>query len=308
MITFDDKHSISDISISTALGFGGGIFPYTMDPAYIEFMTAVHNLGVTVFPKSTTRYKRKGNFIPWNPLTWKYIQRIDDLAMLNAYGLTNKGVQAYTGLWLRLLKNGSNIIPSFYPEFSKGTHTAVTETVESVKIMRNDLGDLFWGVQVNFSCANSSEAIDRNMQDAARLVSSLRVFFPNLVIIAKIGVVHPIDFVVELERLGVRAVQSFNAVPYGVIFPDRKSPLSDVGGGSVSGSEIFSLCYGKNKALRKAVKLPLIMGGGATSLDRIMSYRDIGADCVDMCTFPLRKPAEAENAMAVTIMCTERDD
>ena len=70
------KRQISPVVISTALGHDGrGIFPYTLLPGYRRLLAAVRDTGTTVFTKSATRFKRRGNFIPANPLTWKYIRQ-----------------------------------------------------------------------------------------------------------------------------------------------------------------------------------------------------------------------------------------
>ena len=72
-----EKRQISPVVISTALGHDGrGIFPYTLLPGYRRLLAAVRDTGATVFTKSATRFKRRGNFIPANPLTWKYIRRL----------------------------------------------------------------------------------------------------------------------------------------------------------------------------------------------------------------------------------------
>ncbi len=70
------QRQISPVVISTALGHDGrGIFPYTLLSAYRRLLAAVQDTGTTVFTKSATRFKRRGNFIPANPLTWKYIRQ-----------------------------------------------------------------------------------------------------------------------------------------------------------------------------------------------------------------------------------------
>ena len=93
-MTTGGEEKISRVLISTALGpGGGGIFPYTLLPSYRRLLGVVKETKTTVIAKSATRYRRQGNFIPGNPFTWKYIRRISDQGMLNAYGLTNQGVK-----------------------------------------------------------------------------------------------------------------------------------------------------------------------------------------------------------------------
>ncbi len=129
------EKKLSPVVISTALGLGGqGIFPYTLWPAYLRLIKAVRETGAAVLTKSATRHPRQGNFIPANPLTWKYIQRLPGCGMLNAYGLTNKGVEAAAPRIKKACEAGLNVIPNLYPEFAKGTETAVRETLEAAGI------------------------------------------------------------------------------------------------------------------------------------------------------------------------------
>ena len=82
MISFA-KRQISTIVLSTALGPDGrGIFPYTLWPAYRRLLRAVRENAATVLTKSATRLARRGNFVPANPFTWKYIRRLPRGGML----------------------------------------------------------------------------------------------------------------------------------------------------------------------------------------------------------------------------------
>ena len=140
------KRQISPVVISTALGHDGrGIFPYTLLPGYRRLLAAVRDTGATVFTKSATRFKRRGNFIPANPLTWKYIRRLPDMGMLNAYGLTNAGVEVCAPDIRRACDEGFKIIPNIYPEFIKGTAIAIRETLEAVAIYQRQPGPSFPG-------------------------------------------------------------------------------------------------------------------------------------------------------------------
>ena len=135
------QRQISPVVISTALGHDGrGIFPYTLLPGYRRLLAAVRDTGATVFTKSATRFKRRGNFIPANPLTWKYIRRLPDMGMLNAYGLTNAGVEVCAPDIRRACDLGFKIIPNLYPEFIKGTDIAIRETLEAVEIYQQQPG------------------------------------------------------------------------------------------------------------------------------------------------------------------------
>ncbi len=295
MITIGQR-LISTIVLSTALGSDGrGIFPYTLLPSYRRLLRAVNTTPTTVFTKSATRYPRRGHFVPANPLTWKYIHRLPNLGMLNAYGLTNKGVENCAAKVGAACREGYQVIPNFWPEFSSGSDRARQETLEAIDIYRRHLGGAFWALELNFSCPNVPEDIAGNVTDGLACVRAVKTAHPDLFLIAKLSVQHPYEFAQELERAGVGALHAVNTIPYELVFPPNRhppSPLAEVGGGGVSGGPAFHQAYQYNKALRPLVRLPLIMGCGVTSEEDVKRYLDLGADAVSICTLALCKPEE----------------
>jgi dihydroorotate dehydrogenase len=288
------KRQISPVVISTALGHDGrGIFPYTLLPGYRRLLAAVRDTGATVFTKSATRFKRRGNFIPANPLTWKYIRRLPDRGMLNAYGLTNAGVEVCAPDIRRACDLGFKIVPNLYPEFIKGTDTAIQETLAAIETYRQHLGPLFVALELNYSCPNSEEAIAKNVVQALQCTRKVRSLYPQLYLIAKLSICHPYEFAQELERIGVNAIHAVNTIPYNIVFPLQRSPLNEVSGGGVSGGPAFPLALRYNQELRQKVDSFLIMGCGVTGEDDVRRYFDLGADAVSLCTLALRKPQEA---------------
>jgi len=292
------KRPISPVVISTALGQAGrGLFPYTLLPGYRRLLRAVKETGATVFSKSATRFPRRGNFVPANPLTWKYIRRLPGLGLLNAYGLTNHGAAAGAPDIRRSCELGFRVIPNLYPEFIKGAETAIMETLEALEIYRQALGPLFWAVELNYSCPNSAEEIARNVDQGLKCTRQVRQQFPGLFLIAKLSFCHPYEFAQELEKLGVSALHAINTIPYEIIFPPDRYPLSplwQVGGGGVSGGPAWAAASEYNRGLRPKVKVFLIMGCGVSSRAEVQRYFDIGADAVSICTLALRDWREAE--------------
>ncbi len=294
-----ERGRISTVVISTALGPGGrGIFPYTLLPGYRRLLQAVKDTGTSIFTKSATRFKRKGNFIAWNPLTWKYIRRLPKGGMLNAYGLTNQGAEACALEIKKSDDQGFKVIPNFYPEFAKGTGLAIKDTLEALEIYRQILGPDFWALELNFSCPNSEEAIRQNVAQGLKCSREVKEKFPDLFLIAKISICHPYEFAQELERLGVNALHAINTIPFAISFPLKRSPLWRVGGGGVSGGPAFAAALHYNTELRKKVSLPIIMGCGVRQRDDVQRYLDIGADAVSFCTLALRNPGEAAEIIA----------
>ncbi len=296
MITLGQRR-ISSIVLSTALGPDGrGIFPYTLWPGYRLLLRTVRETSTTVITKSATRFPRRGNFLPANPLTWKYIQRLPDGGMLNAYGLTNKGVAAVAPEIGAACREGFQVIPNFWPEFTKGREVVERELLEAVALYREHLGEAFWALELNFSCPNVPEDLACNWRDGLACVQVLKSAHPDLFVIGKISIRHPYEFAQELERAGAGALHAINTIPYELVFPPDRfppSPLAKVGGGGVSGGPAFAQAYQYNKGLRPLVRLPLIMGCGVTGCDEVRRYLDLGADAVSICTLALRQPDEA---------------
>jgi len=285
---------ISPVVISTALGHDGrGIFPYTLLPGYRRLLKAVSDTGTAVFTKSATRFPRRGNFIPANPLTWRYIRRLPGMGLLNSYGLTNQGAAACAADIAKACDLGLKVIPNIYPEFIKGTDMAIRESLEAVAIYRHSLGHHFKALELNFSCPNSEEAISHNVAQSLLCALEVRRSHQDLFLVAKLSICHPFELAQELERLGVNALHAVNTIPYNIVFPLQRSPLAEVGGGGVSGGPAFDLAYKYNRELRSKVGLFLVMGCGVTSLEDAQRYFDLGADAVSLCTLALRNSREA---------------
>ncbi len=295
MITIGER-CISTIVLSTALGPDGrGIFPYTLWPAYRRLLRAVRENAITVITKSATRFPRRGNFVPTNPFTWKYIRRLPHDSMLNAYGLTNAGVAAVAPEIGAACQAGLKVIANFWPEFTQGSEKAVRETLEAITLYRQHLGEAFWALELNLSCPNVPEEMACNLADGLACVRTVQASHPDLFLITKISIRHPYEFAQELERAGVGALHAINTIPYDLVFPASHfppSPLADVGGGGVSGGLAFDQAYRYNRGLRPLVSVPLIMGCGVTGKEDVQRYLDLGADAVSICTLALREPAE----------------
>ena len=296
MIKFANGKSISSIVISTALGVSGsGMFPYTWLPGYRGLLKTIKKKEITVFAKSSTRNSLIGNFILQKPSTWKYIQRIPEGGMLNAYGLTNDGIEVNARKIATACKKGFRVIPNIYPQFAKGLDIAIAETLESMAIFERCIGSYFWAIEINYSCPNSKEQIAQNMSIVLTCSSAVKERYPHIILIAKTSVVHPFEFYPQLKDVGVNVIHAINTIPHDLVFPGKTSPLQGVGGGGVSGGPAFDLAYSYNKKVRMAVPdMPLIMECGVTNTERTLKYFKIDADAVGICTTVLRNSSEAQ--------------
>jgi dihydroorotate dehydrogenase (NAD+) catalytic subunit len=290
---------IKSFCISTALGhFGSGMFPYSFSPSYRKLISAAKETCTAIFSKSATRYERIGNFITSNPRTWKFVQRItgSQTGMLNAYGLTNPGVQVIAEKIERSMHIKRLVVyPNFFPEFFKGKEVAIKETLEAIEIYRRELGYLFGILEINYSCPNSGEEIRANMENCSESTKAIKSRHPDLFLITKIGYDHPYEFAQEQERVGADAIHAINTIPFKTVFPNGISPLEKYGkgGGGVSGGPAKMRAYEYNKGLRDKVSVPLIFGCGVERLDDYYRYVDAGADAVSACSLIIRDPKEA---------------
>jgi dihydroorotate dehydrogenase len=294
MIPISDNRFISNLCISTALGHSGsGMFPYTLMPVYRWLMRVTRSIETTVFSKSSTRFYRVGNFVITDPKTWHFVQRIKDseTGMLNAYGLTNQGVEAESRKMILAGKKGYSVVPNFFPEFVKESEVAIRETLEAMEILSKALGGSFDIVELNYSCPNSAECMLDNIEACSACTRAVRAAYPNLFVIAKVGYRHPYEFCEEQERAGASALHAINTIPFADVYgPKILSPLADVGGGGVSGGPAKQLAYEYNEGLGKRVSLPLVFGCGVENFDDYLRYFDIGASAVSVCSAAIRTP------------------
>ncbi|HLN19422.1 MAG TPA: HisA/HisF-related TIM barrel protein, partial [Patescibacteria group bacterium] len=112
--------------------------------------------------------------------------------------------------------------------------------------------------------------------------------------IVKKGINHPTEAVVEWTTAGMDILHGINAVPHGLVYPGKISPLADVGGGAISGADITKIALEDNYKSRKATDVPMIFGGGNTNVDDVKRCFDLGADAVSICTVASEDTVEAE--------------
>ena len=93
-ISLPNGNNLSRIIISTAFGIArDGIFPHTLRPSYRDLIKEADRTNTSRIGKSFTTDPRIGNFRPRYPWTWGCIRKIGSDGMLNAYGLTNPGLE-----------------------------------------------------------------------------------------------------------------------------------------------------------------------------------------------------------------------
>ncbi|NTW22106.1 hypothetical protein HGA34_01015 [Candidatus Falkowbacteria bacterium] len=301
MIRFPNGKILPSVVLSTIGGhYGSGMFPYIFDAGYNHLMSSLPETRTAILTKSATYNKRVGNVVMHKPWTaYQYIRRIKDRGMVNAYGLTNPGINECVEGIGKAIARGYNAIPNFYPEFVKNgvdrLEEAIRETIVAIRCFKYNLGEAFWAVELNFSCPNSEEEIAKNMQQVLQCLAKVREELPFVIIIAKVSWMHPIEFFEEIATKKLAdALHCFNTIPYELVFgAGTRSPLKN-GLGGVSGGPIRELCFTKNQEVAKRVNLPIIMGGGVPvePFDAAKPYFDIGASAISVCTDAAYLPYE----------------
>lgn len=290
MIKFKNGLSISTIAISTIFGHSGrGMFPYYFQPTYQKIVRLAKEKGLTIFSKSSTRERKMENFVIHKPWTWKYIQRLPRLSLLNAYGLTNPGIEKCAREIAKSRKNGFNVVPNFYPEFTKGMSQAIKDTLEATEIycecFRNDR----WILELNLSCPNSKEDIPKNIEMAATCVEKTKKHYPNIAIIAKTSILHPYKFYKMLENSGADCIHAINTIPWNILF-NNPSPLKNVGGGGISGGLSWNKSINYTSYIPNYTSLPVIFACGITDPVSVWICFENDAKAIAVCTWIAREP------------------
>jgi dihydroorotate dehydrogenase len=278
-IVFPGKGRISDFVISTVLGIDGrGIFPLLFWNPYAELIQAAHATGTTILGKSSTRYEHSGNFHIWNPLTWKFVQMFGEKGMINAYGLTNPGIEVTSNDIAESANQGIQIIPNIFPFFKDGWEAAAKQVCDSVDIFRKKMGRKFWAHEVSYSCPNTHECIVENVQDALRCTERAKNHAPDIIFIVKISVAHPPRFAFELSEAGADAIHSANSIPWDILFKS-KSPLNKYGkgDGGVSGGPAFETAYRFNQEVLQHYSGKIIFGCGIVDDEKLHKYRQLAS-------------------------------
>jgi dihydroorotate dehydrogenase (NAD+) catalytic subunit len=299
MITIQGK-TISTVAVSTIFGHGGnGMFPLKFSPKYQKVLEVARKNGNTIFTKSTTANARIGNYHHKKPWTYKFIRNFGPDTLLNAYGLTNEGAIENAKKIRKARKEGFQVIPNIFLEYAKDSTTEeiIGKLVFAVRKIIDDNKRSSEIIKLNISCPNSGEEVKNNTRVALEAVDRLKLFYPNLIIIAKLGYDHPVDFARELEDAGVDILQAINTIPFTRLFPTEKSPLASKGGGGLSGKTAQEASLRKCEEFRKATRLPMIMSCGIVDIPSAKKFFDSGADAISICTVVKTNPEEAKRIL-----------
>ncbi len=261
MIKFSNGHAFEYMAASGALSFDGKGWPWEQPLRWVGLLDPSL---FTVVIKTLTLPPRRGNLRWYNPL--KCVRPLFGGAV-NAVDLTNPGID----WWCK--KIGPLVDSSRFPLV--GSIFGELDELATMASMLNDF-DLV-GLEINASCPNTKTDV---LSNTRRIIRSCEIVKENsrFPLILKVSVTQDTETIVkEVERL-IEAL-SINSVPWMTVFPDRRSPLANLGGGGVSGKIIQPFTWGLVKKLAGITPIPII-GPSIWDFDDLEELRRIGAKAI----------------------------
>lgn len=271
MIRFSNGHTFEYMTASGALGFDGKGWLWERPWRWARLLDPTLFTSAT---KTLTLRPTEGNLRWYNP--FRCIRPIND-GVVNTVGLSNPGVK----WWCEKVGPSVNsaripLVASIWGE--------PEELAELATILSSF--DLV-GLEINVSCPNTE---DRTRQDTARIVASCKAVKASsrLPLILKVSVTHDIPQIVkEVENLA-EAI-SVNSVPWAIAFPNRKSPLKNLGGGGVSGKAAQPFTWDLVQKIANLTTIPVI-GPSVWDFDDLEKIRSLGAKAVSFGSVFLSHP------------------
>ena len=280
MITFSNGHKLDFACASGALSWHGRgwwwerplVWAGIIDPRLL-----------TVVAKTVTYNPKEGNLKMYCP--WRCVRLVDGGAV-NAIGLTNGGFKQWIDDYYPIAKeHGYKIACSIQ-----------VDTLEQAEVMGSALDPLGLAyVELNPSCPNvDGHGATDYVKD---VLDSLQHHCRHPIVVKlSYGQTGDREFIKMLgENPQVEAIHCINTVPWEAVYPRLRSPLGEHTGGKkggVSGPQIFPYTLRALGYLQQATHLPIIAGGGISSLSNVYEAQIAGASAFSIGTLFLRRPWE----------------
>lgn len=275
MIRFNHGYEMDFCCASGALGFNGDGYWWEQPLRWLGLLRPDET---TIVCKTVTVQPRKGNLKSYKP--WECVRPLGGGSFVSAIGLTNPGINVWINKHFpHIERRGYNAAPSIAPE-----------TLTEAKVMGGLLSNLNVPfIEVNISCSNT-EAIE----GAKEIVKTL-FQFARKPIVVKLSYLQAMSkgLIVALSTtIGVQAFHAINAVPWADVFPTKRSPLESTTGvpGGVSGPSIRRLAQDAVFHIKQHTNVPVIAGGGISSLKDVHDFEDAGADAFSIGSLFLHRP------------------
>ena len=271
MITLSNRHSFEYVVASGSLAFDGRGWPWEHP---LRWIGALRPDLFTVVTKTLTREPRRGHLRWSHP--WSCARLLPGGSMVNAVGLTNPGIEWWRREVGPRLHARIPLVVSIY-----GDERQLVEMAEML-----DGFDLV-GIEVNVSCPNT----EHGLGEAEAVAAGVRAVAAasKHPVICKVSVAQ--DYLGIAGRLeGVAEAISFNSVPWAIAFPDRASPLAELGGGGVSGRAAQPHSWRALADIRQSgCTIPLI-ASSIMAYEDLARVRALGASAVSFGSIHMRTP------------------
>ncbi len=172
-------------------------------------------------------------------------------------------------------------------------------TCEEFAEMVSDLGQLgFVAVEINTSCPNVAP---QRADEVIRCVGIAREATKKPLIL-KVSAAQDVSRIIPAVEGKIDAV-SINAVPWDLVFPERRSPLAHLGGGAVSGKLAQQRNWNLLRWIKTISDLPVI-GPDVWDFSDIARLGELGADAwsfgaLQLC-FPWKPTMYVKKAQSIT--------
>lgn len=283
--------------------------------------------GAEFVAKTTTLMPRPGNM----PLTERHTPR--ELypkcivvkpakgVTLNSVGLSGPGAEALFSEWRKLwvkrkVRRG---FISFMPVQST-PEGRLAETEGFARLFHEfclQVGTMFVGLQVNFSCPNVSLPTRELVREVGAILGAFRESnAAGVPVIAKFSAATPVDGVVEavMRSRDCDGISVSNTIPWGKlgdripwsdIFGGSESPLAHIGGGGLSGKPLLPIVRDWILDARKMGMSKVIVGGGGVlSQHDADCLLDVGADAIEVGSAAILRPWRVHGIVKHVLMRT----
>lgn len=278
MIELSNGHSFEFAAASGALAFDGRGWPWDwpfrwtglLDPRLFTIVTK------TIMPELW-----KGNLqwrAPWRVVKFLSAQGnvINPVLLLarpnllagavNAVGLTSPGLEIFLERDCPVIERaGCKVIISITRE--RGL--SCKKMARRLNGQRNVVG-----IEYNASCPNTDPVLLQNAEIVARNCYGIKEV-SDYPLLLKLSYAQPY---IEIARSveGIVEAISINSVPWNSVYPDKKSPLANLGGGGVSGKIVQQFTWKMVSELSRETKIPVI-GPSIWEYEDIWRLRMLGA-------------------------------
>ncbi len=265
--TCDLSVELGRLRLRNPIMVASGTFGYARE---MQHLVELNALGA-ILPKTITLQPRPGN-APWRTVE-------TSAGLLNSIGLDNDGVDAFIAGHLQYLKNLDTAIVVSIAGKTRDEFIELARRIEAAGGAT--------ALELNISCPNVSGGVDfgTDPELCRQVVSGVRENC-QLPILAKLtpNVTRIVDIARAAADGGADAVSCVNTLLGMAVDWRRKKPLLGNKLGGLSGPAIKPVALRCVYQVAQAVKIPIVGIGGIATIDDVMEFLAVGANCVQIGT------------------------